>query len=447
MNKVFQKSQFSRHSIFALLIWLSVAHFASSNDPASKPPTSKVCNRNIVQAYGMTGVEKPIVEKIEMCPKIINSCCLKEDQMIMYLNFIQGGELQNIKDYYKKISDTYQELLETLEKVKSLAVTIKANISKNVANCKMLAERIINYEASEVVAQMKENLTKMEAFMRTSYSGFYCAICNHENHQFFDEPSQTVFFSEKFCRDITQNTLQNLLLFQVDISKHANLVNRFVTSCDFMGQYNLNAIPPSNLAITVNNDIMQDLQSCRDNRNKREWFSYCKEICRNFHLTTYPAYFEPNIEVIQSFTTYVKSQLDITTKFPSSQRQLINTQSPPKSGSRVLEDSGDIKDQKEHKRVLEETKTKMAFKPGISAKLSLATFKSDFLSSGISLYDEGQSQLIQEDTYQSVKSFMDAKKSIDKNKKNRKLGLGSSVGIWRFSSMMALTVLFLVKRG
>lgn len=445
MNKEFSQSRFSRHSMIGLLIWLSIS-LEIACDTSTSTPGPKMCNRNVVQAYGMTGVDQAINEKIEMCPKIVNSCCLKEDQMIMFLNLIQGGELQNIKDYYKKIIDTYEELLTTLAKVQELAATVKANISKNVANCKMLAERILNYEASQVVAQMKENLAKMQEFMQVAYSGFYCALCNHENHEFFDIPSQTIFFSEKFCRDITQNTLQNLLLFQVDIAKHANLVNRFVTSCDFMGQYNLNAIPPSNLTIPVDNEIMQDLQSCRDNRNKREWFSYCKEICRNFQLATYPNYFEPNIDIIKSFTTYVKVQLDITAA-AQSLRPLFNAQSGSKS--RVLEESGQSQAQKDHVRVLEETKTKMTFKPGISAKLSLATFKSDFLSGGISLYDEGESQLIREDTFQSVKSFMEAKKSASKNKKTRKLGLGSesSLGIWRIRSLVAITGLFLVKRG
>ena len=233
----------------------------------------------------------------------------------------------------------------------------------------------------------------------------------------------------------------------MDIAKHANLVNRFVTSCDFMGQYNLNAIPPSNLTFAVNNDIMQDLQGCRDNRNKREWFSYCKEICRNFQLTTYPTYFEPNIDIINSFTSYVNAQLDATAA-ARSLRPLFNAQSGQNKGSRVLEESGDGQFKKEHVRVLQESKTKVVFNTGPSARLNLATFKSDFLTSGVSLYDEGQSQLIKDDTYQSVKNFLDAKKSLSK-KTNRNLGLGSSssAGLWRIGSLLAVALLSLFKRG
>lgn len=441
MNKDFHSSRLCNSSIMSLLLILYFSNLISSNvQPAAKPITPKGCNLDIVQAYGMKGRLVPESEKIEMCPKVINSCCEKEDQVIMFISFVHGGQLQSIKDYYTKVMSEYKSLLDTLAKVQEYAANVKANILRKVSNCRLLADRLLNYEAGQVAAQMKENLDKMQTFFINAYSGFYCTLCNHDNHQYFDSNSQTIFFSEKFCRDITQNTLQNLLLFQVDIAKHANLVNRFISNCDFMGQYNLEAIPPSNLTFTVNNDIMQDLQSCRDNRNKREWFSYCKEMCQNFQLTTYSAYFEPNRELINSFTRYVNSQLNIQENLRS-QKPLLNQVAPQKS-SRVLEE---LTDQKEHARILEE-KVKVIFPTGISAKLNLMTYKSDFLSAGISLLDEGTSQNINEVTFNSVKTFLQIQNSA-KNKNNRKLVGGSSSGIGLMNCLFAVGLLMLLKRG
>ena len=444
MNKDFNSSRLYNSSIFSLMLILMFSNLVSSNvQSTNKPSAPKGCNLDVVQAYGMKGRLIPEAEKIEMCPKVVNSCCEKEDQVIMFISFIHGGQLQAIKDYYSKVLDDYKNLLNTLAKVQEYAANVKANILRKVSNCRLLADRLLNYEAGQVAAQMKENLDKMQEFFTTTYSGFYCALCNHDNHQYFDSTSQTIFFSEKFCRDITQNTLQNLLLFQVDIAKHANLVNRFVSNCDFMGQYNLEAIPPSNLTFTVNNDMMQDLQSCRDNRNKKEWFSYCKEICQNFQLTTYSPYFQPNKELINSFTRYVNSQLNIQEGLRS-QKPLLNQAAPLKS-SRVLEELSVDIGPKENARVLEE-KVKVIFPTGISAKLNLMTFKSDFLSSGISMMDEGLTQAINEATFNSVKTFLQIQNSA-KNKNNRKLVGSSSSGIGLLNWLFSVGLLALIKRG
>lgn len=386
-----------------LLAALWIAGAATQTPPAAgstPPPSNQGCNRDLLQTFSLTGTDIPLIDKIEMCPQITRTCCLKQDQQILFTNFIHGGELQVVIDHYTKVIGSYYALIEKLADVQDFAKVVKGNIVKKIANCKLLAERIINYEVKQVQEQIRQNLNKLKEFFEQAYSGFYCTICNFDNHRYFDATTQTVFFSEKFCRDIVENTLPTLLLFHVDIVKHANLVTKFVSSCDFTGTYNLDAVFPSNNTFSIINDNMQNLQACRDNRNKREWFSYCKDICTNFNIDSFSEYFQPNLRLIAGYTTYLGQQLQTLTQAQAS-RPLFGALSTPSGNKRVLQEISD--------------KVKPIFTPGLSAKVDLMKWKSDFLSVGISLLDEGKNSLINESTYNSVKTFLQILSSQQNN--------------------------------
>lgn len=385
--------------IAAVILTLTFASVTSTKGGQQSGTTNTGCNRDLLQTYSLTGLDIPVIDKIEMCPSITRTCCLKQDQQIIFTNFIHGGEYQAIVDYYAKVVSEYYSLIEKLIEVQKLAKIVKGNIVKKVANCKLLAERILNYEVEQIKEQVRQNLAKLQDFFQTAYSGFYCTICNFDNHKYFDSATQTVFFSEKFCRDIVENVLHTLLLFHVDIVKHANLVTKFISSCDFTGTYNLDAIPPPNYAFSVVNENMQNLQACRDNRNKREWFSYCKDICTNFNFVIFAEYFNPNLKLIAAYNQYLGTQLNLLQAAQNS-RPLFGALSTPNG----------------NKRVLQETKVVPIFKPGLSAKIDLPKWKSEFLSEGIALYDEGKNSLINENTYNSVKTFLQILSSQNANK-------------------------------
>lgn len=84
----------------------------------------------------------------------------------------------------------------------------------------------------------------MKEFNKISYKGFYCAICDFDNQKFFNIERRKIDLSEKFCRDIVENSLPTLMLFHDDIIKLLNYVTRFLVSCDFRGEFNMDAIFP-----------------------------------------------------------------------------------------------------------------------------------------------------------------------------------------------------------
>ena len=114
---------------------------------------------------------------------------------------------------------------------------IKKLKHKKISNCKELSKRLVLFEIKELIPKIEENLKKQEEFLYESYKGFYCAICNYNNNKFFKKDTSQVVFSEKFCWDIIENSLPTLKFFAVDINKYANLISKYLLSCDHKGDY------------------------------------------------------------------------------------------------------------------------------------------------------------------------------------------------------------------
>jgi hypothetical protein len=159
----------------------------------------------------------------------------------MYINWVQGKEEETVNTRYEQNAETYIDLIVNLIKVQEFARMVKKNIVKKISNCKLLSKRVLNFSLSSLKDKIKENLWKMKEFQKVSYKGFYCAICNFDNQKYFDLNKRTVDFSEKFCRDIVEHSLESLILFHVDIVKLLNLVTRLLVSCDFRGEFNVDA--------------------------------------------------------------------------------------------------------------------------------------------------------------------------------------------------------------
>lgn len=381
-------------TLLAVVLAFGLTLQAADNDPDFK----NTCFRPLVETYSLEGIDKPEELGMKMCNSIRRTCCQVKDQETIYTNWIHGKEEANIQDRYNNNSKVYGELIQQLKQVAGYATDVKGVIVKKISNCKLLAERILNFEVNQVEVQVLKNLEEMKKFFVTSYKGFYCAICNHDNHRFFKKDAQTIVFSEKFCRDIVEKTLPSLLIFHVDIIKLLNLVTKFVTSCDIKGEYNLESTFPKDLIFGQSKEVVNSLRSCRDNRNKKEWFSYCKEVCMNFQLVQYPKYFEPNVPEIAKYNIFLKAENKRIAAEKALNPQMFSSATPapgqPKAPGalRILQDQKDGKE-----------KTTI-YTPGLSPKVMLDSWKRDFAEEGISLYDEGGNSNVSESTFNTVKT-------------------------------------------
>jgi hypothetical protein len=159
-----------------------------------------------------------------------------------------------------------------------------------------------------VLEQIRENISSVEEFFYESYKGFYCSICNYENHRFFNLERREINFSEKFCRDIIERTLNYLLFFHIDIGKFANLVSKFLVSCDKKGEYEADVPIPPQFVFIQDEETVLNLSNCRRERNHSSWFINCQKVCEKFEISSFSDFFEPELKKLNNYVQFMKSQ-------------------------------------------------------------------------------------------------------------------------------------------
>ena len=272
---------------------------------------TKNCFSALTSTYGFLGTDDNLPKNtaLMMCPLTTNSCCSIRDQQQMYANFISGGEKAKIELHFNQTKILYTTLMNQLQDVQQHATRVRNIITKKRSNCKFLAERIINYQIDTVQSKILANLEKQRTFLIKSYSGFYCDVCNFDSHRNFDFIHREITISQQFCRRVVQNTLPNLLLIKVDMSKLLNLVTTFLNYCDFKGEYNSANSFPLPLNITINATAAQSLNDCRDNRNKKNWLTYCQDVCQQYSFVKFPRFYEGDVRFMNIYSQYLDASL------------------------------------------------------------------------------------------------------------------------------------------
>lgn len=59
------------------------------------------CNKQIVETYGMVGLDVAKPMALDMCESITHSCCQVTDQVKIYENWVEGGEDVDLTERFK----------------------------------------------------------------------------------------------------------------------------------------------------------------------------------------------------------------------------------------------------------------------------------------------------------------------------------------------------------
>ena len=108
---------------------------------------------------------------------------------------------------------------------------LEKNRNQRISNCNILADRIQKFEVDELIKQIRSNLESLRKFFITSYKGFYCGICNYDNHKYFDLEDKVMKVDDNFCYWTISHSLRVLLFFYKDIGRYANLLSQYMMSC------------------------------------------------------------------------------------------------------------------------------------------------------------------------------------------------------------------------
>lgn len=264
-------------------------------------PVSFFCNKTLLESYGLIGSEEPINIKLSMCPNVIKSCCLFSDQITIYEQWEHKKEHGHMMDRFKMHQEIYGGLIEAASKIQDYANSILKKMKKErISNCKIYAKRIVHFEFKDMALRLKGALVSMHEFFERTYSGFYCSLCDAENHKFIRKETSEVIYSERFCRDLTAQSLNVLLYFHVHMMKYLNMLLKFTTFCDANGYYTAKAISSDDLFYVIGEDKRM-LETCRDFRNAPNWFEKCVPICEKFRINSYDFLFEPHLKKYKTF--------------------------------------------------------------------------------------------------------------------------------------------------
>ena len=360
-----------------------------------------VCNLDLLNSYNIQGLQVAQEVILEMCPNVHMSCCKKTDQLEMYANWIHSKEKELVETHYRHFTTVYSKLFEEILSVMKFAEKIVKKLEvKRIANCKVIAERILNFKTDDILAQVKLNLYKMEEFFTNTYQGFYCAICNAENHKYFDADKYTISFSEKFCRDIVEHTLPSVIFLYNDIIKYFNLISKFVLACDYKGDYKAEALIPKELIFVEDDVTSKHLSECRDFRNKKSWFIYCAEICNSFTMAKFSDFYEPHKDQIVDFTKFIKHTME-TILINEARNSSADSSQKGQLNFRVLLDSDQTN---QDNKDAQQDENPVIFQAGLQSKVKIETYKSVFGGEGISLYDDGRNALINTPMYNEIKT-------------------------------------------
>lgn len=386
--------------------------------------SSTNCHQDLLISYGLEGLQTSQPQTLDMCKMVTHSCCKVSDQLSMYSNWQTSGEEKNLEARFKYHQTVYFDLLDLLDSVTGLARRVLDRlIDRRISNCKVLAKRILHFQVSEITPKLKDTIVNMHEFFKNTYKGFYCTLCDAASHKHFSIQANKVNFSQKFCRDITANSLHVLLYFHVHFLKYMNLIARFVNSCDHKGAFVEKPIDES-LTFIINVAQRTMLDECKSHRNDPNWFEYCYKICQEFNMVKYTKFFEPNIKEFSSYTLHLKGMVAGVLEEEEKERKFLEGVGEEKK-TRVLAETGNLLGS--NSRVLSNevapdpskqiTPEKLAqvkneytnpliFKSGLNAIVDLGEFNSRFEEEGINYFDNGKQSEITDSRYNSVKALV-----------------------------------------
>ena len=270
-----------------------------------------LCNAELVRAYGFQGRVKPSLRPLEMCPTVKRNCCKVKDQLGIYASWVYGGQERLIHDRFDHVEKVYMNFLKVAAKVRTRAMEMKEkNRNQRISNCNIMADRIEKFEVDELIKQIKGNLEAMRKFFVTSFKGFYCGICNYDNHKFFDLEEKKVKVDDNFCYWTISHSLRVLLFFYNDVGPYINLLSQYMLTCSNTGEYRYGIVIPSKMLFVPHKEVTQSLVRCNDFIETNKWLPHCRFICDKFSIVGLSGFFEPNLDKLELYGKWLKAVYD-----------------------------------------------------------------------------------------------------------------------------------------
>lgn len=383
------------------------------------------CNQSIIRSYGLKGYDTSRPMRIQFCPRIRNSCCKPRDQLILYKNWVMGEEQSRLQERLEYYMDVYAELIDLTDVAYKRALKLKKFLdTKKLGNCKILTKRIFDFKPKKLNLKLRAAIMQMYEFFQTSYTGFYCTICDAKFQQYIDVKKEKFNFSKRYCRSILKNTFPVLLYFHNHYLNYVNLITKFLSSCDYKGRFFKTPVPPQ-FKFHISGENVRLLNKCKVERNKKTWFLKCHKICQKFSPTKMNKFFTPHLHQISKYNKFLKKQIAYLEK-EEKMKGFEDLKLPKRKKIKPFIDL-----------FMKYAKPNI-FKSSINAVTKVETFKSNFDNNkGINLFFNGSLVNWNEGIYESLKHL--EKRSLYNTVVGNSIGNNNFVKVF---SMLYISSLF-----
>ena len=309
----------------------------------SSPKFDIRCDDKFLKSFNLFGRGSSASNSLVFCPTVVSSCCTLADQIAIYDNWITSRELETLNNKFASFTTMIESFLEVAQEITNGAGTIIENMEDKSNNeCKIAARRILSYQVDD----LKEALLDMSRvafdFMRQTYKGFYCGICDANNHDFISRETKTIKVTEKFCRSIISNTLTSLVYYKIHFPIYINLISSFAATCDIQGKFVQATLEQGIIVQSDKNDV-KVINQCFNTRNDPIWLNNCQEICQKWNPGQIVEYFLPNLNQLAKATNHLQNVVD---KFEPDAR----------AKRRVLKETGNKRTKKLNKKNIKTAK-------------------------------------------------------------------------------------------
>lgn len=132
-------------------------------------------------------------------------------------------------------------------------------------------------------------------FFYTSKKGFQCALCNSENHRFFNADNKVMNLNLGFCYEMVSQTFSYFNFEFVFFMKIAWLFSLFSLRCDFQGKYTHKPIPDY-VQFVIDPRTQKAILECKGSQKTKASGVYCQSFCKMYSPISFSGYLETNKE-------------------------------------------------------------------------------------------------------------------------------------------------------
>lgn len=271
-----------------------------------------LCNTALLQSYDIESADTPTGDHNLLCKSTVANCCPYQAQLTIYKKWVVQQERDRFIDFYATYKHTLQDIFDSFADIEEIAGHIK-DLTEEVegSNCHRMAATITRFHVSTLKAQVVEAAKRASKFFYESRQGFYCALCDAQDHLFFDLRRRTFGISEGFCRRMVDQTINYALFRYNAFIKFARLYATFAFACDATGRFRPQKILSNDLKFFRRDDFMGDVEACKGGIRKDGDIKACYAYCEWFNPVRLSEVFEGEVDKLAAYSAFLEKRAEV----------------------------------------------------------------------------------------------------------------------------------------